>query len=103
MAHKAPLLGLINQGKCLAVTHSAVLSRGSVLITILSFMEGPCLFLPEPSGGRAATALLLHGGGGRLLFGASLWTGRDDDDDVDGPTSESKTGVCAACCCAALS
>lgn len=40
MAHKAPLLGLINQGKCLAVTHRAVLSRGSSLIAALSFMAG---------------------------------------------------------------
>lgn len=45
MAHKAPLLGLINQGKCLAVTHRAVLSRGSSLIAALSFMGGSLAIL----------------------------------------------------------
>lgn len=60
MAHKAPLLGLINQGKCLAVTHRAVLSRGSSLIIALSFMAGPTLSSPELSGAQTANALLIH-------------------------------------------
>lgn len=61
MARKAPLLGLINQGKCLAVTHRAVLSRGSSLMAVLTFMAGSLsLFLPELSGAGAANALLIH-------------------------------------------
>lgn len=47
MAHKALLLGLINQGKCLAVTHRVVLSRGSSLIAVLSFMVGSFSVLPR--------------------------------------------------------
>lgn len=57
MAHKAPLLGLINQGKCLAVTHRAVLSRGSGLI---SFIAGSLSISPELSRARAASTLLVH-------------------------------------------
>lgn len=103
MARKAPLLGLINQGKCLAVTHRAVLSRGSSLMAALSFMAGPLsLFSPELSGDRAANAPLIHR---CLMVGfwrldcrarahlASLWTGRDDDGHVDDPAFESKAGV----------
>lgn len=60
MAHKAPLLALINQGKCLAVTHRAVLSRGSSLIVAFSFIAGPILSSPELSGAQSADALLIY-------------------------------------------
>lgn len=41
MAHKALLLlGLINQGKCLAVTHRAVLSTSSSSVAALSSTPG---------------------------------------------------------------
>ena len=46
MARKAPLLGLINQGKCLAVTHRAVLSRGRSSMAALSFYGGVPLSIP---------------------------------------------------------
>lgn len=61
MARKAPLLGLINQGKCLAVTHRAVLSRGRSSMAALSFTAGS--LSPSPpglSGARAASAPLIH-------------------------------------------
>lgn len=110
MARKAPLLGLINQGKCLAVTHRAVLSRGSSLIAALCFMAGS-LSIPRKSCLEPELPTLSSATGGAcLMVGflrpdcrvrarlAWLQTGRDDDDDnVDDPTSESKTGACDLC------
>lgn len=102
MARKAPLLGLINQGKCLAVTHRAVLSRGSSLIAALSFMGGS-LSLPSPA--RAANALLIRRW---RLFDGGLSGARLQSENPPWPRCRlsvmmrimlmlMKTGVCDLC------
>lgn len=92
MARKAPLLGLINQGKCLAVTHRAVLSRGSSLIAALSFMGGvPLSTLTSPSCQRSphpqVASVWWWAFGGSIAEWeptlASLQTERDDEDNAD--------------------
>ena len=71
MAHKAPLLGLINQGKCLAVTYRAALSRGSSLIVALSFMAGSLSVLARVFfGGPGLSALASSTGGPCLMMEA---------------------------------
>ncbi len=112
MARKAPLLGLINQGKCLAVTHRAVLSRGSSLIAALSFMAGSlsiltravwgpgCQRSPQPQVAPVWWWVFFRPDCRARARLAWLKTGCDDDDDddnVDDPAPESKTGVCDLC------
>lgn len=69
IARKALLLGLINQGKCLAVTHRVVHSRGSSLIAVLSFIAGSLSLFPPAT--TTSTLLICWWRFWRWAFGGS--------------------------------